>query len=345
MRVWYNQGYSQTRDALLLIRAAEPSVTLVASDARAGAPVLDAADIAAIEPRIARNSDQGVAEYTQWCLDFARDQRIDVFVAQRARAALAARRDEFAGLGTRLLVAADAETLGIIENKAEFYAACAAAGLPTPDFHRVRDVDGFDAALSALAAAGHDPCVKPPHGVFGSGYFRLESGARLFPLLQRIDDRVLPAATMRAAIAEMAGEMPELLVMQHLPGLESSIDAVADRGRIIAATVRTKQGNHQLITGSGPAHDLAERLVAVFGLSNLVNIQVKHAACGTPHVLEINPRMSGGCAWADLAGVNLPHIQLLLATDRLPAELPRPRETRIAVTSSAVLLPPGAENA
>ncbi len=345
MRVWYNQGYSQTRDALLLIRAADPGVTLIASDSRPGAPVLEAADIAIVEPKIARDTPEGVADYVQFCLDFAREQRVDVFIAQRARAALAAARDDFARAGTKLLVAADAATLATIENKGDFYAACAAAGLPTPAFHRVRDVAGFDAALADLAAAGHNACVKPPYGVFGSGYFRLETAARLFPLLQRIDDRVLPVATMRTAIAEMGNEMPELLVMQHLPGPESSIDAVCDSGRMVAATVRTKQGNHQIITGEGPAFDLAARLVSAFGLSNLVNIQVKQAACGTPHVLEINPRMSGGCGWANLAGVNLPWLQLLAATGGLPEVLPRARETRIAVTSTAVLLPAEAENA
>ncbi|MEG2314148.1 ATP-grasp domain-containing protein, partial [Brevundimonas sp.] len=49
----------------------------------------------------------------------------------------------------------------------------------------------------------------------------------------------------------------------------------------------------------------------------------------TPLVLEVNPRMSGGCLYAELSGLNLPHLQLLNALDRLPPDQPKRRTTQM----------------
>lgn len=337
MRIWYNHGYSQTRDALVLLRAADPSLTLVATHANPLTPIFLAADIHAAEPRIPRDTPAGARAYTDWCLAFAQGHRIDLFVAQRARGDIARRAADFAAIGTRVIVAADADTLATIDNKARFYAASAAAGLPTPQSHEITTPDAFDVAVAALRAAGHAPCVKPPVGVFASGFFRLDDATPLFHQLLAIDDRALPTAVIRSAIAGMGAAMPPLLVMQTLPGAEWSIDCLCDRGRILAGVARRKEDQTQVIETRGPAMDLAARVARVFDLSNLVNIQLKADAAGTPHVLEINPRMSGGCLYAALAGLNLPHLQFLLASGRLtPAAIPVPRPVQVAAVADAV---------
>ena len=81
MRIWYNHGYSQTRDALVLLRRAQRSgLTLVASSSNPMSPVMTEADVFAIEPSIDRSTNDGRSAYVDWCLEFAREQLIDVFV-------------------------------------------------------------------------------------------------------------------------------------------------------------------------------------------------------------------------------------------------------------------------
>lgn len=327
MRVWYNHGFSQTRDAFALIREAMPEAFLIATHGRETAPVLQIADHADGGVDQIVETDEGRLAYLDWCLDFARRHRVDVFVAQRARIFLARHAAAFAAIGTKLVVAADAGTLEAIEDKGSFYERCAAAGLPTPltiPFHGEAE---FQAAHRAIFDAGHSTCVKPRHGVFASGYYRLVENMPLFKSLMRIDDRVLDRNVFVTALRTNP-EPSAMLAMQHLPGREWSVDCVCDQGEIIAAVSRSKHGYSQVIEGDGPAMDLARQVARLFDLSNLVNIQLKSSRKDrdVPHVLEINTRMSGGCAYAALAGVNLPYIQLLLATGRLDrSALPTPR--------------------
>ena len=340
MRVWYNHGYSQTLDAFTLIRADAPyPVFLIATHASPLAPVFLEADFSVVEPDISRARPAGQKAYVDWCLDFAAANKVDVFVAQRSRAAIAMRKKEFEAVGTKVIVAADPLILDMMDNKAVFYTVCANEGLPTPITHKVTSVQEFDKAVISIRAAGFDVCVKPPFGVFASGYFRLEDRSTLFSQLMTIEDRSLKTAVVRDAIDEMGTEMPKMLVMQHLPGVEWSVDCLCEDGEILAAVSRRKQDTAQLVETNGVAIDLARKVAKIFQLSNIVNIQMKSASlvADEPYVLEINPRMSGGCVYAALAGINLPLLQLLKATGHLNTDqIPGGKTVTVSSINTAV---------
>lgn len=346
MRIWFNAGYSQTLDAILLIRHAaqerQMPVTIVASHARLDAPARAVADIDATEPDKERHTPEGRMAYARWCLDFARAQKIDIFFAQRGRSAVQEIESEFTAIGCKLVLAAPAATLEIIENKARFYETCADADLPTPVSIPVTDIDGYLEAYETIKARGFDVCVKPSFGVFGSGYFRIVNEGSLFRQLMHIDDRVILHEYMASAI-EGAGTISPFLVMQYLPGTEWSVDCLCDNGRILTGFVRSKRKHSQLIDANPVLMALAARIAAEFKLSNLVNIQFKSASKEEqdPYILEINPRMSGGCSYGALAGVNLPWLQFLHASGQLiPGCLPAVRPTLAATISQAIDITP-----
>jgi biotin carboxylase len=324
--IWFNHGYSSIHDALLMIgEERDARVKLLASHSDPRAAVLDAADIAFVEPRIDRSTESGLAAYVDYCLDVCRRHAIDLFVVQRARSAVAARAAEFANAGTRLAVAGPPETLALLYDKSAFYSAAQAAGIPMPWTATIAGVEGFDAALAALAARGLDACIKPPRGVFGAGFWRLDPAEPLFATMMDSERRRIAPSAVRSAIA--AAAPVKLLVMEHLPGTEWSVDVLCRDGRTIVAVARRKLGRVQSIETEGPALDLAARAVALFRLSGLINVQCRAAAGGDRDVrlLEINPRMSGGCLYTRHSGVNLPwwHVALELGLAS-EADLPRP---------------------
>lgn len=325
IRIWYNHGYSQTRDALALLRRADAEgLVLLATHGNPLAPVFLAADLFAVEPDTPHTAPEQVAAYVDWCLNFAQKHLVDIFVPQRARNAIARRASEFAALGVRLVLAADADTLDIIDDKARFYAAAAALHLPTPVVHTVNSVEAFDLAVDDVRGRGLDVCIKPPRGVFGNGYWRLKDDASLFSQLMVPDDREIQTRVVREAVREMGADMPRLLVMQYMPGDEWSVDCVCRNGELVDGVARRKVGATQTLEHDGPAFEIARQVSRAFKLSNLVNIQLKSAQLDRdePLLLEINPRMSGGCLYAELARLNLPHLQLLNTMDCLPAAMP-----------------------
>lgn len=320
--IWYNHGYSSVRDALNLIRdgagaAGVTGLRLIASHRDGQAQALAAADLAIVEPRFDRASDAGRADFVAWCLEICRTHRVDLFVPQNGRALIAAHAAEFAALGTRVAVPQSAEMLALIEDKWQFYGAALDAGLPMPWTREVGDAAGFDAALAELAGLGLAPCVKPPEGVFGAGFWRLDDGEDLFGTLMNPDGHAIAPRIVRQALAERAGgTVTRLLVLEHLPGVEWSLDCVCRDGRLVLGVARRKAGRAQLLEADGPAFEIGRRAIAAFGLSGLVNLQCRAADAEDKDVrlLEINTRMSGGCVYTRHAGVNLPwwHVALEL---------------------------------
>lgn len=316
INLWFNQGFSGVRDAVKMIGEEKgANVRLLASHRDPGAPVLAAADVGFVEPAIDRRDEAGIAAYVDYCIEVCATHRIDLFVAQRGVIDMAARGDEFARIGTRLAATAPPETLRLVEDKSRFYTAACAAGIPMPWTREIGDGEGFDAACAELVERGLGACVKPPHGVFGSGYWRLDPQLSLFATLMAADRHCIAPATMRRAIEDASGEV-RLLVLEHLPGTEWSLDCIARDGELVVGVARRKLGRAQQLEVAGPIFAIAARAIAAFGLSGLINLQFKAADRDETDIrlLEINSRMSGGCLYTRYSGVNLPwwHVALEL---------------------------------
>jgi hypothetical protein len=210
--------------------------------------------------------------------------------------------------------------------------------------YEISDVAGFDAAVAALATQGLAPCVKPPVGVFGAGFWRLDERRGLFEQLMDPDARRIGASVFRQALAEAPPGGARLLVLQHLPGDEWSVDCLCDAGRLIAAVARRKSRAHQQLETAGPAIDLARATIATFRLSGLVNVQSKAGTAGgdDPHLLEVNPRMSGGCLYTAFSDVNLPWWQVALALGLADErDIPAPSSPTVAPIGDAAVVGAG----
>ena len=324
--VWYNYGLSNVHDAVVMASENKlPGLRLIGSHQDRYAPVLQVADAAFVEPNFATGTADGAAAYVAYCLDVCRTRSVDLFVVQGGRRALADHVEDFRAAGTQLMVPGNTATLRLLDDKARFYDAALPLGLPMPWTAEVHDADGFDAAIACLAKRGTDMCVKPPKGIFGAGFWRLDDALPLFESLMWPDLHAISTAKMRAAFELTVNK--RLLVMEYLPGVEWSVDCLCDAGRMLAGISRRKLGRAQLIEVEGPMIDLARQTIAAFGLSGLINVQFKAAGPNDtdPRLLEVNARMSGGCLYTRASGVNLPWWQVAIALGaRTADQIPTP---------------------
>ncbi|MDP2310790.1 MAG: ATP-grasp domain-containing protein [Pseudomonadota bacterium] len=318
--VWFSRGLSNVYDAVRLLRAADPAgrLRVLASDTRAHAPALSIADDALLEPR-------GVSEtaFVDWCLGVCVERGVRAFLPGGRVLALARRRAEFAAVGTRLMVAGDADTLALVDDKAALYEHLGSR-VPQPAWRVVRTAEDMDAAMDALRPGHPRLCVKPVVSMFGLGFHTLVE--RDDPYSQFLGADPVPrsvASTRRLLVGQ---ERPRaLLLMEYLPGPERSVDCLAMNGELVVAVARQKRGDHQVIETEGPAVDIAREVVRALRLDGLVNVQTRDGR-GEPRLLEVNARMSGGLLYACLAGTALPYwaVQLALG-NAAPADVPRPR--------------------
>jgi carbamoylphosphate synthase large subunit len=308
MRVWYNRTFSSVHTAIDLIRKADTTgrFEVYYSNPNRHVPAAAVAHKFFVEP-----TGLDAQAYTDWCLGFCREHRIDIFVPGKEATTLAGQHGRFAEIGTRVLSTAAPEQLALMHDKARFYAEVACPAAPVAEFRTFNNVAEFEAAYTELRARYRKLCVKPSRSVFGLGFAVLDEERSSAALLMAGVQYHIGLEDMRRGLAGM-GEFRTMLLMEYLEGREYSVDCVGDHGTLIAAVVRkkgTEQGHAQRIDMRPEIIEASTQLCARLGLNGNFNAQFREAG-GKPRLLEINPRMSGGIGMACAAGPNLPYIAL-----------------------------------
>lgn len=137
---------------------------------------------------------------------------------------------------------------------------------------------------------------------------------------------VTTASELRAAVEA------ELLVHEHLPGEEVTVDCFSDRdGRLRYARPRVR-GHVSRGIALGTAfvartdlEELVGRIAAAIPLAGPWFAQFKAARDGTPTLLEVNARVAGSMTLSRLAGVNVP-LLAVFSFMGWEVEVPRPVE-------------------
>lgn len=302
--LWLNKMHASQRDVAELVRnGSGHSIKVVSSHDTDREDIFMTADESFVEPREAAEKD---FDYAEWALNEAERRKVSAFVGMRHRKQLISARDRFTASGVRLAAGAtDAETIELCDRKDMFTVAMKKANIPVAETVAVDDVDHLREAIQTIRETGTEVCVKPAVGVYGRGFWRFVPGLDPFALFSTLDaNEVDPDVYMEAYVR--AGNRGRLVVMQYLPGIESSVDCVCDNGILVAHAVRQKHGERQTVFTGGREADIARAVAAELGLDGLVNIQTKENSEGVPMLLEVNTRPSGGVGYSAAAGINLP---------------------------------------
>jgi carbamoyl-phosphate synthase large subunit len=195
-------------------------------------------------------------------------------------------RDQFAAAGTTV-IGASVKTLEACLDKAVLAELCD----PLVRVPRTQIVDdAFDAADVALPVI-----VKPRSG----------SGSRGIRLVERREE------------LEALERDGTLLVQEHLPGPEFSLDVIARADGHVAGVVpreRLKVDSGIAVTGR-TLHDdaletYARKVAEAIELTTVANVQVKQTAAGEPALLEVNPRFPGTMPLTIASGIDMPKLAI-----------------------------------
>jgi hypothetical protein len=337
VKIWFNKNLSSTSYVIERIREAAAAqgdcseYRIICTHSSADASVTPVADFFALEP-----TGLGAAGYVEWCLAFARENAVDVFIPRNYSRAIAEAADKFAALGvTLILAAADAPTYDVIAHKGLFYDALrlseGVAGqgqfvVPVPAFCVVDHAEAFAIAYGELSARHNRVCVKPAEGIGGKGFRIITTGGD--KIFSTWDNKEI-SADYGEYLAEASAEVrfPELMMMEHLPGQERSVDCLARDGKLLAAVVRLKSwdGVEELLEENPLLVEYCRRITAKVGLTGLYNVQFMEAD-GKQYLLEVNSRMSGGIHYGALSGVCLPYWAIRVAAGTADvSDIPVPR--------------------
>lgn len=317
MKIWFNRWFSTAYHYINSIKNNNEGIdfTIYGTHPDANAVYLMACDVAGVEPDISGK------EYIEFCLDFCKENGIDIFVPRKAMVDIAESIERFNEIGTKVLVCPDGELMKKIDNKALMYEELQGKNIvEIPEYRVVNNVHDFIDAYAELTQQGLKVCFKPVHGEGGFGFRIIDPMAdSLEELYGPINNKI----TLKQAVSILSKEenFPEIMVLELLEEREYSIDCLGYEGKLLSAVPRCKAGGRVRELQDKPELlEIARKITEQYQIPFVYNIQVKYQG-GVPKLLEINPRMSGGLHITCLSGVDFPFEAIKLLMGYEPKEI------------------------
>lgn len=225
----------------------------------------------------------------------------------------------FEKIGTKVLVSKPS-ALEIANNKGKLYSFLEASGIPAPKSLMVTQQPEFEKAVYEIGYPDLPVCVKPQVSKGGRGFRILKEDInKLETLLNSKPDSTLITLGDMLSILDGNNRFPELVVMEHLPGDEYSVDLLAKDGEPLIVVPRKRDSIKLGISFVGTIEkndeviNMATAISRALGLDYNINLQLKYSADGIPKIIEINPRVSGTIVLCTGGGVNMPYFGVKLA--------------------------------
>lgn len=227
--------------------------------------------------------------------------------------------------GIKVLVMAP-ETLEIVNNKANLLSAMEKNGISTPDFVIVHTLEELIEACNTLGYPQNAICVKGAEGNGSRGVRIIDATISKYDLFfnEKPNSMYISYNELISTLGERS-EIPEMLVMEYLPGEEYGVDVLCDKGKVICEVGRYNYSVNSsipqgcVIEKREQPFELAKRICETFEIDGNANFDFKYNCKGEAMLIEINPRLSATVVSYAAAGVNLPYLGIKhLLKEELP---------------------------
>jgi carbamoyl-phosphate synthase large subunit len=247
------------------------------------------------------------------CLEKGIDLVLPLVTAELFK--LAARKDEFAAAGIKVIVS-DEQGLKVANDKIALYEMLKSASISVPNFRLAFDVDHLVKAAHALGYPEVSVVMKPGVSNGSRGVRVLDTRKDAFELLFR--EKPSHIYSTLDEILNIVGQntLPPLLVSEYLPGEEITVDSIVTRGEIkfIVARVRERMNAGISVAGRFEIHDdifeTCTQIARLLCLDGPIGFQFKRSSTGKYQIIEMNPRLQGTSVAALGLGVNLPQLAI-----------------------------------
>lgn len=300
-RVWLNHWFSTAYYIINMMRDSNPDFTFIGSNENKESPIMTACDEWYQEPVLEGK------EYVDFCVDFCKEHRVDVFMPRREMVEISRFKPLFEKMGVQVMVD-DYQYVSLLNNKAAAYDFFREKGIgDVPDHFIVRNLQDFEAAYAALLQKYGWVCFKFVNDEGGKSYRLIDNTRRGYAaLFKKLTTRI----TYEEAVDALSerDSFPPLMVMPYLPGDEISVDCLRTaQGAIMIPRIKDCSRIERIRYDDGIL-STCEQLLQTIPLEYPCNIQFKYLG-DTPYMLEVNTRMSGGTHFSCAAtGINIPDI-------------------------------------
>lgn len=255
-------------------------------------------------------------EFIPAILDICGKEKVDVVepIVTRELMKFAKAKPLFDSEGIKVVVMAP-ETLEIVNNKAHLLYEMKKVGISTPDFVIVHTLDELIEACKTLGYPEKAICVKGAVGNGSRGVRIVDAAVSKYDLFfnEKPNSMYISYDELIRTLGERPG-IPEMLVMEYLPGEEFGVDVLCDNGRVICEVGRYNYSVNSsipqgcIIEEREQPFKLARQICEAFMIDGNANFDFKYNCDGEAMLIEINPRLSATIVSYAAAGINLPYF-------------------------------------
>jgi len=271
-------------------------------------------------------------EYLPRLKEIVDRERVQVIVPRSDEEVLtlARVRGEFEAKGVGVLCSSD-EAVAIASDKGSMLEFLRGKGLPTARFHLPRSPEELREAAHSLGYPNRPVVVKPRRSRGGRGFLVVQER---FDILSERETRFIRLDHLLDLLSGY-NPFPPVVIMEHLPGQDYSVDALAHRGKPLFIIPRRRT---RVLGGTSQVGEVVEeervkqrvaQVIEAFGFDYILNVQLRESAEGEPLVYEINPRPSGTIVANAAAGANILYWGIRLALGMPIPSRAEVRETKM----------------
>ena len=209
------------------------------------------------------------------------------------------------------------DNLCLVNNKAKLLEALTNKGVECPKFVVANTVEEIKQGCDKMGYPNNPVCVKRTFGNGSRGVRILDESVSKYDLF--FNEKPNSMITTYSNIIDTLSEkptIPEMMVMEYLPGEEYSVDILADKGEIIYMVGRTNTvvissiPQESVLIVDEKAYEMSKKIVKALNLSGNVGIDFRMNKDNEPRIMEINPRLTATIVLNAVAGINFPYLTL-----------------------------------
>lgn len=307
MRIWFNHWFSTSYHLINMMKGEHPErFQFIGTSTNPYAIYKQACDEFYEEKH-----DVSDEEYIEFCLNFCKEHKIDIFVPRHNLVSIVENKHRFDEIGVKLFAEGNYSVVKDLDDKLRTYDIMKNI-IPqrVPELYIASNLQEFKDAVEALSSKNYPRiCYK----------LAIDEGARSFRVL---DDKIESSSylynkpgnkiTMEASLKVLSNydfKIP-FIVMPFLEGTEVSVDCLKTKsGNIVIPRFKTNKRYSEVIFDKEIMEE-CNKVIDELDIHFPLNIQYKKTG-DHYYLLEINPRMSGGLQLSCKAsGINVPMIAL-----------------------------------
>ncbi len=267
------------------------------------------------------------SHYVDVLLKICKKEKIDVFFPHISMELpyIIDRMEDFEKLGVKVAIS-DKDTLATANCKYHLYEFMKKKGLTVPQYFLVDSSDTLRRRIGELGFPKRPVCVKMTENSGSRGVRIVRADISKSEMFMHYKP-----SSMNVTLDEMCEildgckPMPTIMAMDFLPGMEYTVDLLADCGKTLYIAGRRNTTSSMsiaqtsIVEENDSAYKLCEDIVRELKLDGNIGFDFMLDENGTPWLTDLNPRVTATIIIYAGAGMNFPYLRVKqLLGEKLP---------------------------